>query len=185
MANDTNDFYYELKTCLESFRPQEALPTVPVTMTGIPRKGLTVKYQHPSTGPADPADMATEAAKVLGAAGIGTAGGAAIGAVIGKVVLGGTLARVGIASAGAAIGIPILAPVALVGGAISTAAYAAYKIGKGKREHEDAEELLKRLMEHMQGFSPSVKWPEIEIYVSVPDAGIAAIWQPGLEGEVQ
>ena len=26
MANDTNEFYHELKTCLESFRPQEALP---------------------------------------------------------------------------------------------------------------------------------------------------------------
>ena len=73
---------------------------------------------------------------------------------------------------------------AFAGRAISTAAYAAYKIGKGKREQENAEELLKQLMEHMQGFSPSVKWPEIEIYVSVHDAGLAAIWQPGLEGEV-
>ena len=183
MTNDTNEFYRELKACLESFRYQEALPKVPVTMTGVPREGLSVKYLHPSAGPADPADMAIDAAKVIGAAGIGTAGGAAIGAVIGKVVLGGTLARIGIASAGAAIGMPILAPVALVGGAISTAAYAAYKIGKGKREQEKAEDLLKRLMEHMQGFSPSVRWPEIEIYVSVPDAGLAAIWQPGPEGE--
>ena len=55
--------------------------------------------------------MAREAAK-----------GAAIGAVIGKVVLGGTLARIGVASAGAANGIPILAPVAFVGGAVSTTA---------------------------------------------------------------
>ena len=72
-------------------------------MTGVPREGLTVKYQHPSAGPADPADMASEAAKVIGAAGIGTAGGAAVGAIIGKVVLGGTLARIGVASAGAAV----------------------------------------------------------------------------------
>ena len=42
--------------------------------------------------------------------------GAAIGAVIGKVILGGTLARIGVASAGATIGNPILAHVALVGG---------------------------------------------------------------------
>ena len=183
MANDTNEFYHELRTCLESFRQHETLPKVPVTMTGIPREGLTIKFQHPSAGPSDPADMASEAAKVIGAAGIGTAGGAAIGAVIGKLVLGGTLARIGVASAGTAIGMPILAPVALIGGVISTAAYAAYKIGKGKREQENAEDLLKRIMEHMQGFSPSVKWPKIEIYVSVPDAGLAAIWQPGLKGE--
>ena len=184
MANDTNEFYHELKTHLESFRQQEPLPKVPVTTTGIPREGLTVKYQHLSAGPAQPAEMASEAAKVIGVASVGTAGGAAVGAVIGKVVLGGTLARIGVASAGAAIGIPILAPVALVGGAISTAAYAAYKVGKGKREQENAEDLLKRLMEHMQGFSPSVDWPEIEMYVSAPDAGLAAIWQPGLEGGI-
>ena len=146
MVNDTDRFYHELKSYLESFPQREDLPDVPVTMTGIPREGLTVKYQHPSAGPVDPADLAGEAAKVIGAAGIGTAGGAVIGAVIGKVVLGGTLARIGVASAGAAIGIPILAPVALVGGAISTAAYAAYKIGKCKREQGNAEELLERLM---------------------------------------
>ena len=122
----------------------KAVQSLPVTIKGVPREGLTIKYQHPSTRPADPADMASEAARVIGAVGIGTAGGAAIGAIIGKVVLGGTLARIGVASAGAAIGIPILAPVALAGGAISTAAYAAYKIGKDKREQENAEELLKR-----------------------------------------
>ena len=172
---DTDRFYHELRSWLESFRQQEDLPKVPVSMTGIPREGLTVKYQQPSAGPVDPPDLASETAKVIGAAGIGTAGGAVIGAIIGKAVLGGTLARIGVASAGAAIGIPVLAPVALVGGAVSTAAYAAYKIGKGKREHENAEELLNRLMEHMQGFSPSVEWPEIEIFVSAPDAGLAAI----------
>ena len=94
------------------------------------------------------------------------------------------MARIGVASAGAAIGIPILAPVALVGGAIPTAAYVAYKIGKGKRDQGNAEELLERLMEHMQGFSPSVEWPEIEVYVSVPEVGLAAIWQPRLEDGV-
>ena len=163
-------------------RPPEAINAA--GLKSVPRGGLTIKYQHPSTRSADPADMASEAARVIGAVGIGTAGGAAVGAIIGKAVLGGTLARIGVASAGAAIGIPILVPVALAGGAISTAAYAAYKIGKGKREQENAEELLKQLMEHMQGFSPSVKWPEIDIYVSVHDAGLAAIWQPGLEDEV-
>ena len=193
MANDPNKFYHELKAHLESFGQQKTFPKYPVTVTGIPRGGLTVKYQHPSDGPPDPAEMAGEAAKVIGAAGIGTAGGAAIGAVIGKAVLGGTLARIGVASAGTAIGIPILAPVALVGGVISTAAYAAYKLGKAKRDREIAEDLLKRLMEHMQGFCPSqegetflleVEWPEIEMFVSVPDAGLAATWKPGLDDEV-
>ena len=78
MVNDTDRFHHELKTYLESFRQQGDLPKVPVTMTSIPREGLTVKYQHPSAGPVDPADLANEAAKVIGAAGIGTAGGAVI-----------------------------------------------------------------------------------------------------------
>ena len=178
MANDPNDFYRELKAHLESFRQQETLPKVPVTITGIPRGGLTTKYQHPSAGSPDPTEMAGEAAKFIGAAGIGTAGGVALGAVIGKAVLGGTLARIGVASAGTAIGIPIFAPAALLGGVIATVAYTAFRIGKGRREHENAKDLSKRLIEHMQGFSPSVEWPEIEIFVSLPDAGLAAIWQP-------
>ena len=193
MANDPNDFYRELKAHLESFRQQETLPKVPVTITGIPRGGLTTKYQHPSAGSPDPTEMAGEAAKFIGAAGIGTAGGVALGAVIGKAVLGGTLARIGVASAGPAIGIPIFAPAALLGGVISTAAYAAYKLGKAKRDREIAEDLLRRLMEHMQGFCPSqegrtflleVEWPEIEMFVSVPDAGLATTWKPGLDDEV-
>ena len=85
MANDSNDFYYELKAHLESFRHQETPHEVPVTIKGVPREGLTIKYQHPSTRPADPADMASEAARVIGAVGIGTAGGAAVGAIIGSV----------------------------------------------------------------------------------------------------
>ena len=122
--------------------------------------------------------MAREAAKVIGVDGIGTAGGAAVGTIIGKAMLGGTLARIGVASAGAAVGIPILVPVALVGGAVATAAHAAYKIGRGKRDRENAEGLLNRLIEHMQRFSPSVEWPVIEMFASVPGAGLAATWQP-------
>ena len=112
------------------------------------------------------------------------AGEAAKDAAIGKVVLGGTLARIGVASAGAAIGIPVLAAVALVGGAVATAAYAAYKIGRGKRDHERAESLLARLVEHMRGLSPSGEWSEIEMYVSAPGSGLTAMWQPEPGDEV-
>lgn len=179
MATDPIHFYNELRVHLEQFEYSGVYPRMPLTITGIPREGLTLKYQHPSEGPVDPTDMAREAAKVIGLAGVGTATGAAVGAIIGKAVLGGALARIGVASAGAAVGIPVLAPVALVGGAITTAAYAAYKIGKGKHDHERAKELSERLMAHMMLFSPSDGWPDIEMYVSVPDPGLAALWQPG------
>ena len=60
----------------------------------------------------------------------------------------------------------------------------ARELAKGKREQGNSEELLEWLMEHMQGFNPSVKWPAIEVYVSVPETGLAAIWQPALEDGV-
>ncbi len=181
MPDNTHHFYNQLRAHLEAFQNLETLPKVPVTLTGIPRKGLTVKYQHPSSGPIDPTEMAGEAARIVGAAGVGTVGGAAMGAIIGKAVLGGVLSRIGVASAGTAIEIPIFAPVAIAGGLMGMVAYAAYKLGKGKREQQRAETLLNRLMDHMRAFSPTVGWPDIEMLVLVPAAGLAAIWQPEQE----
>ena len=178
MSDTANKFVSELIAHLEAFAQADPLPKIPVTVTGIPQEGLTVKYQHPSKGPADPSDIAGEAARVIGAASAGIAGGAVVGAIIGKTLLGGTLARVGIASAGAAIGLPLLAPVALVGGTVATVAYAAYKIGKGKREQERAEDLADSLMKHMSDFNPVTAWPSIGIYVPVPERGLTALWQP-------
>ncbi|MCY3543547.1 MAG: hypothetical protein OXH22_05850 [Chloroflexi bacterium] len=178
MADDTNQFYNELKAHLEHFELPENRPKLSVTVTGIPHEGLTTKYQHPSKGAADPSDIASEAAKVIGAASAGVASGAVVGAVIGKAILGSTLARIGVASAGTAIGLPLLARFALVGGTVATVGYAAYKIGKGKRDQEHANELADRLMKHMGEFNPTVSWPGIEVYVSVPEEGLAALWQP-------
>ena len=48
------------------------------------------------------------------------------------------MARVDVASAGPAIGVPVLVPVALIGGALASVAYAAYKIGIGRRDREEA-----------------------------------------------
>ena len=181
------DFYAELKDHLMQYPYLDQLSSVklPITITGIPREGLTVKYQP--DGQIDPFEMGKEAAKLIGTVGAGAAGGAAVGAIIGKAVLGGTLARVGVASAGAAIGIPILAPIALVGGAIGSAAYAGYKIANSRRDKEAAEGFTDTLMSHMRQFSPpsettmlpiSRQWPEVEVFVSVPEFGLAALWQP-------
>ena len=181
MTTDPNRFYNELKCHLERFQYSGNPPKVSVTITGIPREGLTVKYQHESVGSADPSEMAREAAKIVGAASVDTAGGAALGAIIGKVVFHQVVTRAGVASAGAAIGIPFLAPFALVGGALTTAAYAAYKIGRRGSEYERAKYLSDSLVEHLQDFEPSDGWPKMEIYVSVPGSGLAALWQPPSE----
>ncbi len=180
MTDATSEFYNNLKAHLEQFEIPNEPPKLPVAITGIPKKGLNVKYQHPSKGPADPSDIAREAAKVIGAASAGIAGGAVIGAIIGKSLLGGTLARIGVASAGAAIGLPLLAPVALVGGTVATVGYASYRIGRGRREQKRAEELTDSLMKHMNEFNTSEPWPSIEVYVSVPEKGLAALWEPSV-----
>ena len=194
MTVDANQFHTELKAHLERFRPTVGAPDVKhrgdgfrivgdsepekhkgsVTITGIPLPGLTVKYQHPPEGSIDPVGMARETAKIIGAASGGTAGGAAVGAVIGKVVLGGALAKVGVASAGVGIGVPVLAPVALLGGATAAAAYAAYKVGKGKSDHERMEQLT----EYMEWFRPTGGWPRIPIFVPPTASGLSALWQP-------
>ena len=185
MTDATSEFYNELKSHLEQFELPSELPKLPVTITGIPLEGLTVKYQHPSKGPADPSDIAAEAAKVIGAASAGVASGAVVGAIIGKAILGSTLARIGVASAGAAIGLPLLAPFALVGGTVATVAYAAYKIGRGKRDQVHAENLADALMKHMGKFNPSAQYPGIEVYVSVPENGLAVLWQPQPNDDVE
>ena len=181
MTTDPSQFYNELKCHMERFQLPGNPPKVSATITGVPREGLTVKYQHQSVGSADPADLAKEAAKIVGVASVGTAGGAVLGAIIGKAVFHQVVTRVGVASAGAAIGIPFLAPFALAGGALTTAAYAAYKMGRRGDEHERAKHLSVNLVEHMQDFDPSDGWPKIEIYVSVPNSGLAALWQPTAE----
>lgn len=172
------DFYDELKDHLLQYPLLEELTSVklPITVTGIPREGLTVKYQP--DGQIDPFELGKEATKLIGSVGAGVVGGAALGAIIGKVILGGTMARVGVASAGAAIGVPVLVPVALVGGALASVAYVAYKIGIRRRDREAAQECVNSLISHMQLFSPSAEWPEVEVFVSVPENGLAALWQP-------
>ena len=194
---EPSQFARELKAHLEQFHPTspttkyrgsgfrvvEDAPETPedvkgpVVITGVPLEGLTVKYQHLSEGAVDPAEMAKEAARVIGAAGGGAVGGAAVGAAIGKVVLGGTLARIGVASAGAAIGVPVLAPVAAVSGAVATAAYVAYKKGRNRKGESH---LMERLIEHMEMFNPVGEWPKVEVSVSVSSLGLAALWQPNL-----
>ena len=196
MTADATQFHDALKAHLEQFRPLVDPIDVKhsgdgfrivgdselrkhkgsVTITGIPLLGLTVKYQHPPEGSVDPAGMAKEAAKILGAAGGGAVGGAAVGAAIGKVALGGALAKVGVAASGVGIGVPVLAPVALLGGAMAAAAYAAYKIGKGKSDHE----LMEKLIEHMERFKPAGGWPGIPIFVPPTASGLSAFWQPEL-----
>ena len=74
------DFYAELKDHLMQYPHLEKLTSVklPITVTGIPREGLTVKYQ--TDGQIDPFELGKEATKLIGTVAAGVSGGAAVGA---------------------------------------------------------------------------------------------------------
>lgn len=174
-------FRNELYEHLSRFRFPEGYPRLPVTLTGHPRTGLSVAYRHPNKDPAGPDAIIKEAAKAGAAAGVGAIGGAAAGVIIGEAIFGTVVPRVGIASAGAAIGVPVLAPLAVVGGVMGSGAYALYKLGQWKRDKEMASDLASQLVKHMDEFSPSVPYPCVEVYVSIRHKGLSVFWQPELD----
>ena len=171
-------FRDELYEHLDEFCSHGGLPKLPVTLTGHPRQGLTLAYRLQGRDPAGPEEIIKEASKVGASLGVGAGVGVAAGVVIGKFVFGSVVSRVGIASAGVAIGVPILSPLAVIGGVAGSMVYGLYKLGKWRRDKEAAEEYAKELITHMEGFSPSTEWPSVEIYVSVPELGLSAFWDP-------
>ena len=182
MVDDTNRFHNELKTHLEQFSLPDPPPKLPVTVFVGGHEGrLTIKYQHPKKGAADHSEIAKDAAKFTGVAATGAVGGIGVGAIIGKAIFGAIVARVGVASAGVAVGMPLLTPFVAVGAAVATAAYAGHRLATLKNDRKDAKILANRLLEHAQSFNPSVPYPHIEIYVRSPNNGLAALWQPNTD----
>ena len=174
-------FSSELQQHLEAFPFSPSLLKLPVTVTGHPRPGLTVVYR-PGKDPASPEEIIKEVSRV-GAAGVAGVGvGAVAGVTIGKFVFGSVVARVGIASAGVGIGVPFLAPIAVGGGVLGSLAYGLYRLGKLTRDKTNAEAVAKELVLHMEQFRPSAEWPSVAIYLSSPDRGLSAFWQPRIEG---
>ena len=72
----------------------------------------------------------------------------------------------------------MLAPLALAGALAGTAAYGLYRLGRWKADKEVADAFAKDLVLHMNQFVPSVEWPSVEVYLSLPELGLSALWQP-------
>ena len=161
---------------LKAFPFPPERPKVPVTVTGHPRPGLTVAYR-PGKDAASSEEIVKEASKVGAAAGVGAGVGMGAGVVIGKFVFGTVVTRVGLASAGAAIGVG-LAPLAAIGGVVGTVVYGAYRLGTLRRDNKIGKEFAKELATHLEQLCPSAEWPSVEVYVSLPDRGLSALWQP-------
>lgn len=149
-----------------------------MTVTGHPCAGLTVAYGPLGQCPARPEEIINKAAKVGTSAGIGAGVATATGVMVGKFVFGTIVTRAGVASASIAFRVPILATVAIVGGILGSVAYGIYRFGKWRHQKEVAEDFAKDLIVHIEQFNPSCKWPSVEIYVSVPEYSLSALWQP-------
>ena len=175
------EFREELYQHLKAFRPKQ-FPKLAVTTTGHPRAGLGVAYRS-GKKPAGPEEIVKEVSRFGASGTAGAAVGAVSGVVIGKLVFGTTVARVGVASAGVGVGVPVLAPLALAGALVGTAAYGMYRLGRWKADKEVADAFAKDLVTHMNRFVPSVQWPSVEIYLSLPELGLSALWQPRMEEE--
>ena len=176
-------FRDELYGHLEAFSFPPERPKVPVTVTGHPRPGLTVAYR-PGKDAALPEEILKEASKVGAAATAAATVGAGVamsaGVVIGKFVFGTVVTRAGLASAGVAIGVG-LTPLAVIGGVVGTVVYGAYRLGTLRRDNKIGKEFAKELATHLEQFCQSAEWPSVEVYVSLPDRGLSALWQPSEE----
>lgn len=173
-------FRNELHEHLSRFEFPEGYPKLPVTITGHPLAGLSVAYRHPNKDPVGPDEIIKEVGKVGFAAGAGAAGFAAGAAIIGKAIFGTVVPRVGIASAGAAIGISVFTPLAIAGSVVGVGGYGLYKLGRWKRDKEAADNLAKELVRHMNEFNPTVSYPTVEVYVSLPQRGLSTFWRPNV-----
>lgn len=172
------NFRDELREHILNHHPRTGWPTIPVTVTGHPRAGLTVAFRPSAQRPAGPEEIIRAAAEVGASAGVGAGVFTGAGVIIGKFVFGTIVTRAGVASAGVAFGVPILAPIAIAGGVLGSIGYGIYRFGRWRRAKELAEGFAKDIIGYMDHFSPSSDWPSVETYISLPEYGLSVLWRP-------
>ena len=169
----------ELRNWLEQFQNNVGYPKKAVTLT-LAEQRLIVQYETKGEMPsvAKMRQLGKEIGIVSGTGAV-VMGGMAM--LIGRTLLGGIAARVGVAGAFGAIGLPILGPAALVGGAIGCVGYTIYKIGRNREQNAQAEAFGQELMEHLRNFKPASPLPTDLIIVTSSDRHITIIYDPALE----
>ena len=114
-------------------------------------------------------------------AGAVVAGGVAM--LIGRTLLGGALARIGVAGAFGAVGLGLLGPAILVGGTVAGVGYTLYKVGKNKAQNDQAQAFGQELMAHLQNFRPGSLPPSDMAIVTSEDRRITVIYATELSAE--
>lgn len=168
----------ELKNRLESFHSDAGFPTKSITLTLVEQK-LIVQYEPKGELPnVEKLRRAGKELAVASGTGAAIAGGMAM--LIGRTLLGGALARVGVAGAFGAVGLSLLGPALLIGGTAAGVGYTLYKVGRNKAQNDQAQAFGQELLTHLQSFSPASPPPSDMAIVTSHDRRITVIYDPDL-----
>ena len=175
----TRTYQNELKSWLAAFHSDAGLPKKAVTLT-LPEQKLIVQYEIKGEMP-NISKMRQAGKELAIASGTGAVVAGGMAMLIGRTLLGGMLARVGVAGAFGAIGLGVLGPAVLVGGTVAGVGYTIYKVGKNKAQNDQAQAFGQELLAHLKSFRPTSLPPSEMAIVTSPDRRVTVIYDPELE----
>ena len=171
----------ELRSHLAGFHSDAGYPKKAVTLTIADQK-LIVQYE--TKGEMPNVSKLRQAGKELAfASGTGAVVAGGVAMLIGRTLLGGALARIGISGAFGAIGLGVLGPAILVGGTVAGVGYAVYKVGKNKAQNDQSQAFGQDLIAHLRNFRPTSLPHSDMAIVTSPDHRITVIYDPDLGSE--
>ncbi len=177
----TRTYQNELKRWCGDFQSTAGLPKKAVTLT-LPEQRLIVQYETKGELPnVEKLRKSGRELAVASGAGAVVAGGVAM--LIGRTLLGGALARIGVAGAFGAVGLGLLGPAILVGGTVAGVGYTLYQVGKNKAQNDQAQAFGQDLLAHLQNFRPTSPPPSDMAIVTSEDRRITVIYDPELGPE--
>ena len=169
----------ELRDWMSNFHSDSGYPKKAVTLTLAEQK-LIVQYEPKGEMPS--IDRLRQTGKEIAiASGTGAVVMGGMAMLIGRTLLGGIAARVGLAGAFGAIGLGILGPATLIGGTVAGVGYTVYKIGRSREQNAQAEAFGQELLEHLREFRPESPLPMDLTIVASADRYITIIYDPELE----
>ena len=148
----TTTFQSELQDWLNAFRSHEGLPKKSVTLTLV-EQNLIVQYEPKAQMPAI-ARMRKAGTELAMASGVGAVVGGGVAMLVGRTLLGGMLARAGVAGAFGAVGLSMLGTAVTVGGTVAGVGYTVYQLGKNKAQNDQARAFGDALLAHLKAFRP-------------------------------
>ena len=169
----------ELKDWLAGFNSVIGMPKKAVTLT-LPEQKLIVQYETEGELP-NIRELCQAGKELAIASGTGAVVAGGMAMLIGRTLLGGALARVGVAGAFGAVGLGLLAPALLVGGTAAGIGYTLYKVGENKAQNDQAQAFGQELLAYLKNFRSTSSPPSELVVVASSDRRITVIYDPELK----